>query len=177
MWVMKETDEELTIKAFPIVRWSIALSCFITGAIIAQEIFVSLGGFSMIAKFLEGKNIYTLFGILFFSLFPIGGLIFFYFSPFIITKIDRQKRIITIIKIGITGKKTEVFSYNALDGGFRVKSEEDEDKNEYLQIYFNLKSGRKINTSSELTRFWQGRVYDVAMKANEYLQAWTKSKT
>ena len=117
MWIMKESDEELTIKAFPIVMWSFGLGCFITGAIIAQELFVSLGGFSMIAKFLEGKIIYTFLGILVLSVFPIGGLVFFYFSPFIITKIDRQKRIITIINFGFTGKNTEVFSYKALNGG------------------------------------------------------------
>ena len=98
------------------------------------------------------------------------GLIILYFFPLITTKINRRERSVKIEKLGILGKRVNLYGFDALDGGFRVKSEEDEDNQEYLKLYFNLKSGQRIFLSSDLTEFWKGKAYDVAIKANEYLR-------
>lgn len=164
MWLMKESEEELTIRGIPLVMWSIVLLLFGGGA---YFLLLYLPNFRELAK--ESLlNILTLSFALFFM--PIVGLILLYFYPLITTKINRREKSVKIEKLGILGKRVNIYGFDSLDGGFRVKSEEDEDNREYLKLYFNLKSGQRIFLSSDLTEFWKGKAYDVAMKANEYLR-------
>lgn len=164
MWLMKESEEELTIRGIPLVMWSIVLLLFGGGI---YFLFLYLPNFRELAK--ESLlDILTLSFALFFM--PIVGLVLLYFYPLITTKINRRKKSVKIEKLGILGKRVNSFGFDSLDGGFRVKSEEDEDNREYLKLYFNLKSGQRIFLSSDLTEFWKGKAYDVAMKANEFLR-------
>lgn len=171
MWMMKETDDELTITGFPLIMWSFVLLSFITGFFILQTYVESAGGLLMIRKLFEGSfsDILTNAFVLSFSF--ICGLILFAYSPLIITKINRRSRTLRYIKVGLLGKRVDKYSYDSLDGGVRVKAEEDEDENEQLKVYFKIKSGVKIYMSSDVSMVWKGKVYDVAMKANEYLQS------
>ena len=171
MWVIKETEDELTIKSFPLILWAIVLIIFILAGIIANGYLKTYGGFSKIGKLFEGKIFDILINVFAFSFTPIAGLVVFYFSPLIITKFNRQKHIITKKTYSIFGKQTRKFGYNHLDGGVRVKLEESEDSN-YYSLYFKTKSNEKIKLSNEFS-MWKGRNYDVAMKANEYLRSKT----
>jgi hypothetical protein len=161
---MKEREDELIIRAFPLVMWSIVLLLFGFGAyflLLYLPYFADLGKESVL-------NILTNLFALFFL--PIVGLILLYFFPLITTKINRRQKSVKIEKLGILGKRVNIYGFDALDGGFRVKSEEDEDNKESLKLYFNLKSGGRIFLSSDVTEYWKGKAYDVAIKANEYLR-------
>ena len=172
MWVMNENDDELAIRAFPIVMWAIALAFFGIGVYLLLPY---LTDSSRISEILKG-SILDILTISFALLFlPVGALIGLCFFPLITTTINRRQRSVKIEKLGILGKRVNLYGFDALDGGFRVKSEVDEDNQESLKLYFKLKSGGRIFLSSDLTEFWKGKAYDVAMKANEYLRPETKN--
>lgn len=164
MWIMKEREDELIIRAFPLIMWSITLLVFGGGI---YFLLLYLPYFNDLAKESVLNILTNLFGLFF---LPIVGLILLYFFPLITTKIDRRQKSVKIEKLGILGKRVNIYGFDALDGGFRVKSEEDEDNRESLKLYFNLKSGGRIYLSSDVTEYWKGKAYDVAMKANEYLR-------
>lgn len=167
MWTMNEDEDELTIRAFPIVMWAIA---FVFLGLGVYQLLPYLTDFSRISELLK-ESIGTILTISFALLFmPIGALIGLSFFPLITTTINRREKSVKISKFGILGKRINSYGFDALDGGFRVKSEVDEDNQESLKLYFKLKSGGRIFLSSDLTEFWKGKAYDVAMKANEYLR-------
>ncbi|MEK7723298.1 MAG: hypothetical protein AAB336_03040 [Acidobacteriota bacterium] len=164
MWSMKEEDNELTIRGFPVIMWSIAFLALAGGA------YFHLLYLPTFAELLK-ESISTILTISFALLFlPIVGLSLIYFFPLVITKINRREKSVKIEKLGILGKRVNLHRFDALNGGFRVKSEEDEDNKESLKLYFDLKSGKRIFLSSDWTEFGKGKAYDVAMKANEYLR-------
>jgi hypothetical protein len=170
MWSMSENEDELTIRAFPLVMWSIALLALGVGFYVLSFYLTYFGDLSKVSEILKG-SISDLLTNLFVLLFlPIGGLVFLYFFPLITTKVNRRAKSVKIEKFGILGKRVNLYGFDALDGGFRVKSEEDEDNQETLKLYFKLKSGQRFFLSSDVTQFWKGKAYDVAMKANEYLR-------
>jgi len=170
MWLMKEQDDELTIRAFPVVMWSIALVFLGIGFSILSLYLPFFGDFTKVSEILKGSILDILTHLVALLFLPIGSLIFLYFFPLITTKVNRRARSVRIEKFGILGKRVNLYGFDALDGGFRVKSEVYEDDQESLKLYFNLKSGGKIFLSSDVTEYWKGKAYDVAMKANEYLR-------
>ena len=167
MWLMKEDGDELTIRGIPIVMWAIALSFLGLGIYLLLPYLTDSSRISEILRE-SALNILTIsFALLF---MPIGSLVMLYFFPLITTKVNRREKSVRIEKLGILGKRINRYGFDALDGGFRVKSEEDEDNRESLKLYFNLKSGQRIFLSSDVTELWKGKAYDVAMKANEFLR-------
>lgn len=167
---MKEHEDELTIRAFPLVMWSIALVFFGIGFSILSLYLPYFGDFTKVSEILKGSILDILTQLVALLFLPIGSLIFLYFFPLITTKVNRRAKSVKIEKFGILGKRVDLYGFDALDGGFRVKAEEDEDNQESLKLYFKLKSGGRIFLSSDLTTFGKGKAYDVAMKANEYLR-------
>ncbi|MBX7169722.1 MAG: hypothetical protein K1X72_02120 [Pyrinomonadaceae bacterium] len=167
MWLMNEDGDELTIRGIPLVIWSIAFSFLGLGIYLLLPYLTDSSRISEILKE-SALNILTIsFALLF---MPIGSLVMLYFFPLITTKVNRREKSVRIEKLGILGKRINRYGFDALDGGFRVKSEEDEDNRESLKLYFNLKSGQRIFLSSDITELWKGKAYDVAMKANEFLR-------
>lgn len=163
---MKETEDELTIKAFPLVMWSIAFLVFAGAFYFVLSYFQFFDNFAQFSQLFKQGIFVTLTNLFALLFLPVGGLIFLYYFPLITTKVNRREKTVRIEKFGILGKRVKIYSFDSLDGGFRVKAEEDEDNKEHLKLYFNLKSGQRIFLSSDLTSYWKGKAYDVAMKAN-----------
>lgn len=171
MWIVRETENELTIKAFPLLMWAMVLGCFVLGFLIGR-IYIEAYSFSAFAKLFEGDlgDIFINFFVLTFT--PVSGLVLFHLSPLVITKFNSQNQTVAYTTYTLLGKRTRKIGFSILKGGVRVKSEEYEDSTYHL-LYIELESGEKLDLSKELS-WWEGRVYDVAVKANEFLQ--TKSR-
>lgn len=173
MWLTKESNHEITIKSFPFLMWLPVLLALI-GEFYLLKFY--LGEFDYVSQLFKSGVGEALIQIGIVSLLPICGLIWLYYFPILITRINRRERTVRVERFGIFGKQVDLFNFDALDGGFRVKAEEDEDNKEHLKLYFKLKSGNKIFLSSDFTTFWKGKAYDIAMKANEYLRPQIENK-
>ena len=75
----------------------------------------------------------------------------------------------TYSKYGLLGISSSRFRYAELKGGVRISAEEDEEGGLVYSAYFELKNGKRLKMCSEPGQ-WQGRNYDVGMKANEFLR-------
>lgn len=170
MFSLKENNEELTIRGFPIIMWSICLFLFFFGIYIIYGYAAIFENFSSIIASLT-TDISTFLTMFFgLSFMPLMGIVLLYFYPLVTTKVNRTEKIITVERLGILGKRVHKYRFSELKGGFRVKSEEGEDNQEYLKLYFDLNSGKRVFLSSDTILFGKGKVYDVAMKGNNFLQ-------
>jgi hypothetical protein len=165
MWLVKENENQLIIRAIPTVLWSLAAGAFV-GQIFIVNFY--LQAFKETSNF--GNSLSDILTNLFaLSFFFICGLGLLAFAPLISAKIDRRTKTLTIEKFGLFGKRIRPFRFDMLKGGFRVESETDDDGKENYSLYFELNSGEKIELCSESTSR-AGRAFDVAMRANEYLR-------
>lgn len=167
MWSVKETENELVIKSYPLVIWGMVFLCFVLGFFVANVFFGSFG-LSGVRNLFEGDVKDVLLRFLSMAFFPLGGLLLFHFEPMVVTHFDGRERILSYKTYTLFGKRTRKIGFDALKGGVRVKSEESEGTTLH-SLYIELASGEKLNLSNELSWF-EKRVFNIAQKANEFLQ-------
>ncbi|HMS39152.1 MAG TPA: hypothetical protein PKE69_02920 [Pyrinomonadaceae bacterium] len=173
MWQIEETEDELTIKAIPVVVWLIVLGSFIWGIYFAHMYLEQIGGISNISKLFKGDGVGIVFVFIVLALF-IGGLCFFHFLPYTITKFNRQKRIVSQSTYSLFGKRTREFGYDYLQSKVQGLSETMESTS-YHWLFFYVQGGEKIKLSKASSGS-VARNAEVAAKANEYLQPKTEEK-
>ena len=170
MWLVKETENQLVIRAVPIVMWALAAGAFVLQGLITHIYFEA---FKENAHF--GASLSDILtNIIALSFFFICGLGLLAFAPLTNAKIDRRTKTLTIERLGLLGRRIRPFRFDMLKGGFRVGSETDDDGKENYSLYFELNSGERIDLCSESTSR-AGRTFDVAVRANEYLREARKS--
>lgn len=173
MWQIEETEDELKIKAIPVVAWLLVLGSIICGIYFANMYLKQIGGISNIGRLFKGDAVGIVFVFIVLGLF-IGGLCFFHFRPYTITKFNRQKRIVSQTTYLLFGKRTREFGYDYLQSKVQGMSETMNGAG-YYWLFFFVQGGEKIKLSKEPSWSEAGNA-EVAAKANEYLQPKTEDK-
>ena len=178
MWVNEETEDELTVKNYPLMLWGLASFIFIMNIIITNRFLQYIGGLSNIAEVfagISGRKGADTFLLYFLLVWWLALLIWFYFIPLTITKFNRNKQIISQIKYSLFGKRTREFAYSDLRGGVREKKESN-GKYTHSSVYFETQAGKKISLNTETS--WSDEINRQIMeKANKYLQSKSENKT
>ena len=166
MWLTSETEDEFVVCGLPAILWAAGGALFFVGMYL---LFSNLPSFLNWAKPVENPTatFFLAFGMLF---IPLVSLSLFVIFPMIITRFNRRERQIYYSTFRLVLVHRRRISYDQLEGGVHISEEYDsENGGNTYEAYFELKNGERLKMCSEPGQF-QGRNYDVGMRANEFLQ-------
>lgn len=166
MWFTSETEDEFVVCGLPAVLWAGGGALFVVGVYLLVS---NLPSFLNWAKPVENpKDTFIVSaGLL---IIPALGLSLFVIFPLIITRFNRKEKRIDYSKFRLFWIHRRRISYDQLEGGVHISEEYDsENGGNTYEAYFELKNGERLKMCSEPGQF-QGRNYDVGMRANEFLQ-------
>lgn len=166
MWLTSETEDDYVVRGIPAFLWGSGAALFGVGAYL---IATNLASFLEWARpYEKPSQTFTVGGALLFI--PVAGLCLFMFFPLIVTRINRRTEVVEYAKYNLLGVRKRRIPYDHLNGGVHISEEIDTDEGgKIFSAYFDLKNGERLKMCSEPGQF-QGRSYDVGMRANEFLR-------
>jgi hypothetical protein len=160
MWIIKETENEITLIGVPVRNITLGVLIFVTTASFAWSILPNLLN--------EKTSDLWFFGI------SMGGMIItaFYLwltTTIIITKINEKTQQFTVSTYGILSRQNRQINFNQLSGLIEFESETGDEGTRSFELFLPLDSGEKLRLSSSST-MWKDNAVKAKEQANKYLK-------
>lgn len=151
-----ENEDEIILQETPYKQWIISLI---------------IAGFSFLFVYRSFTETADYFNLAFVLAIAVSGTIFFLsllFNSAITTKINKQKRLISVRKQSLLKYSFKVYDFDEVADLIYVQDEADKRGNKSYQMILPLKDGSKIEISSVISTK-ESQYYNTAQKINSYV--------
>ncbi|HQU83364.1 MAG TPA: hypothetical protein PKY59_09580 [Pyrinomonadaceae bacterium] len=151
-----ESTDEIILQETPYLQWIISLV---------------IAAFSFLFVYRSLSEMTDYFNLAWTLAIAVSGSIFFIsllFNPAITTKINKQKKLISIRKQSLVKYSFKVYNFDEVADLIYVHDESDTRGNKSYQMMLPLKDGSKIEISSVISSK-ESQYYNTAQKINSYV--------
>ncbi|MBK7708368.1 MAG: hypothetical protein IPN69_16105 [Acidobacteria bacterium] len=163
---IEETDDEITLKGFPLIVWAMAVGAFVLGFSFLSFAVSEVGGIASIGRIIKGDGRYLVVVGVAAACF-VGGLCLFHFLPMTVTSFNRATKTVKQTRYTLIGKRTRRFGYSFLQSKVQCESDTAEGTTHHW-LFFYVEGGERIYVTGH--SLWsRDESLETADKLNKYL--------